>query len=181
MRDQIYTYSYDANRLDLIETTYDGNINQNAYDYDEAGNLIGRGTNSPKVYSYGDNNRMIMISKNNRALAQYRYNGKGERSIRYKYDDDACSGVEEEACTDPATIDESFIARTFIYHYGQQGQLLGETIFDQGNQRSRTREYIWLDQRPVAYIDTRYKSSDGSVKNRFQNSIQPPFPFPGFG
>ncbi|MEM7304498.1 MAG: RHS repeat-associated core domain-containing protein [Pseudomonadota bacterium] len=165
-RIQAYIYNENANILDQVETVRDGVISENHYSYDANGNLKSRGINNPKVYGHGDNNRLTFTQKNGVTLAIYKYDGHGQRKLRYKFDNDACLAiVDEESCTDPNAIDESFIARTFIYHYDQQGQLLGETIFNQDNQLKRTREYVWLNQRPVAFIDTRYKVATGEIKS----------------
>jgi len=163
-RTQTYSYNQTANRLDEIETDNAGTLNQNPYAYDAVGNLVGRGVAKPKVYVYGDHNRLTSVSRSGIVLAQYRYNGRGERTIKIRYNNAACT--TSAACSDPQTIDDSFIARTFVYHYDQNGQLLGETLFNRNNKIVRTREYVWLNSQPVAHIDTRYKASDGTIRRQ---------------
>lgn len=61
-------------------------------------------------FGYGDHNRMLEVYVGRVLQATYVYNGQGQRVRR---------------------VEATGQLRTFVYHYGLSGELLGETVYDQ--------------------------------------------------
>ncbi len=133
-RTQTYTYADGSNRLT--------HINRKALSFDAAGNTRSdRG--GKRRYTYDDSNRLARFSKNETLKASYRYNGHGERVIKRQH---TAQGE-----------------RTSVYHYAPHGRLIAETRYNTHGVKTTAREYLWLDDRPLAQITTRYTPS-GTVK-----------------
>jgi RHS repeat-associated protein len=112
------TYSYPLDTHHLLQTD-DGAMQ--SYQYDANGNTI---DNSNYQFDYGDNNRLQTVSTLGTPIADYTYNGRGER-------------VKKATHT------------TTYYQYDLNGQLLAE--FDAlGN---TLKEYVYLDGMPLALIE----------------------------
>ena len=73
-----------------------------------------------------------------RAPGDYVYNGQGQRVKKVE-----------------ATGD----LRTFVFHYGPRGELLGETVYDQYGVKIRERDYLWLDMLPLAQSERTFSGS----------------------
>jgi hypothetical protein len=91
------------------------------------------------AFTYDDHNRMVEAYVGAVLQASYVYNGQGQRTKKVE-----------------ATGDE----RTFVFHYGLGGKLLGETVYDDLGAKIEERDYLWLDMLPVAQ-SIRTKSTSG--------------------
>lgn len=135
-----YTYSKTGDRLSktasgLATGTYGyqsgthwlTSIGTSARTYDANGNTTGNAV-AGNTYGYGYNgrNRLTVVQLNNQTVGQYTYNAMGQRVAK------------------TATFPQS-VSQRFAYNEGSQ--LIGEygTI---------NRDYIWLDDLPVAVVDT---------------------------
>jgi RHS repeat-associated protein len=115
---------------------------------DANGNTISdRGGN--KTFDYDEQNRMVASYKKSNLKATYSYNALGQRVIKNRFRTDI-NGVTE-------------FRRKFVFHYDLNGQLLGETVFNNKGFLKIQRHYIWLDNLPLAQITETYKN-DGSLK-----------------
>ncbi len=76
------------------------------------------------TFSYDSQNRLTSATVNG-TTAQYQYNSAGQR------------------------VAKTVLGQTTYYLYGQDGQLLEEA---DANTHQITRQYIWLGQKPVAYL-----------------------------
>ena len=140
-RTQTLVYEEGSNRLILR--------NDKVVVLDANGNTLSdRGGN--KTFDYDEQNRMVASYKKGKLKATYSYNALGQRVIKNRFRTDI-NGVTE-------------FRRKFVFHYGLNGQLLGETIFNKNNILKIQRHYIWLDNLPLAQITETYKN-DGSLKN----------------
>lgn len=112
------TFTYASASHHLVQTDNGGTV---SYSYDANGNTT---DNTGHQFVYGDNNRLQAAQVSGVTIADYVYNGKGERVKK----------------TDLVTTD---------YHYDQAGQLIAETDAA-GN---TLREYVYLDGQPLALIE----------------------------
>ncbi len=142
------TYTYDAsgNRLTRVQgattqtLTYTANSNRlvthdgSTVSRDAAGNT----TIDPAEnvsFTYGTHNRMLSAYVGGVLKASYVYNGRGQR-------------VKKVEAVSPN--------RTFVYHYGLGGELLGETVYASGGAKIGERDYLWLDSLPLAQSERVY-------------------------
>jgi RHS repeat-associated protein len=139
-----YTYDADGNRL----THTAGNVTEN-YNYSPAANILqttaksgvtrslaytangnlnsdNRGTSTNLIFSYGNRNRYSTLTIGGNLLATYQYNALGERLIK--------------------TVG----SMTMHYHYDERGHLIAESR--PGG--TLIREYVWLDDMPLAQIES---------------------------
>src|SRR6185369_2681496 len=86
-------------------------------------------------FAYGTHNRMLSAYVGGVLKATYVYNGRGQR-------------VKKAEAVNPN--------RTFVYHYGLSGELLGETIYASGGAKIGERDYLWLDSLPLAQSERVY-------------------------
>ena len=119
-----YKYSYNANRL---ETVSNGHIDR--YQYDNNGNTTSDGQ---KDFVYNQNQRLIRATENGKPLAEYIYNGNGQRVIKK---------------TGPASTN-SASSQNIVYHYDLNGKLIAET---DGNGKM-IAEYVYLNGQPLAMM-----------------------------
>ncbi|MEX0963769.1 MAG: RHS repeat-associated core domain-containing protein [Pseudohongiellaceae bacterium] len=103
----------DIYRNDLSSTEFD-------YDYDYAGNRI---VSNTLDYYYDESGRLIEIEDSSTTIAEYEYNGLGERVTKI------AGGI------------------TTYYVYDEMGHLIGEYP-----STGPTLEYVWLDNTPVAMV-----------------------------
>ena len=137
---EAYTYSKAGDRLSknsagLATGTYSyqtnthwlTSIGSSARTYDANGNTTGNASGG-EIFGYGYNgrNRLTVTQRNGQTVAAYTYNAEGLRVAK------------------TSLLPSSFSVR-FVYDEG--GQLVGEY-------GTTSRDYIWLDEMPVAVIDT---------------------------
>jgi RHS repeat-associated protein len=138
-------YFYDANGNRWSQTgntpqslTYSANSNRQATQdgltvtLDAAGNTLENPAENLS-FTYGAHNRMLQAYVGGVLQGTYTYNGRGQRIIK----------IEAPSAG----------GRTLVYHYGLDGNLLGETILDSGGAKIGERDYVWLDSMPVAQIE----------------------------
>ncbi len=142
------TYTYDAsgNRLTRVlggttqTLTYTANSNRmSTHD----GSTVSRDANGNTTidpaesvsFTYGTHNRMLSAYVGGVLKASYVYNGRGQR-------------VKKVEAASPN--------RTFVYHYGLGGELLGETVYASGGAKIGERDYLWLDSLPLAQSERVY-------------------------
>jgi uncharacterized protein RhaS with RHS repeats len=113
-----YQYPPESHRLGSIT----GSGSQH-FLYDENGNTV---DNSRFGFIYGQNNRLRTVTSGGATVAEYRYNGRGERVKK---------------------ITGSTVR---FYHYDQTGLLLAET----NSTGATLREYVYLEGLPVALINS---------------------------
>ena len=151
---EAYTYNKTGDRLSktasgLATGTYGyqsgthwlTSIGSSARTYDANGNTTGNSTGGDAFgYGYNGRNRMTVVQRNGQAVANYSYNAMGQRVAK--------------AVTGPQAVSERFA-------YDEGSQLLSEY----GN---TNRDYIWIDDLPVAVVDgsvaasrTNYVVADG--------------------
>jgi RHS repeat-associated protein len=119
-----YTYSSTANKLQSVAG---GGVTRSLA-YTTNGNLSSdnRGTATNLVFNYGNRNRYNTLTSGSATVATYHYNALGERLVK------TVGGV------------------TTHYHYDQRGHLIAES---QSN-GTLIREYVWLDDMPLAQIES---------------------------
>ena len=117
---QTLTYTANSNRL----STHDGV----AVTIDAAGNTTAD-TAQNLTFSYGDHNRMDSASVGGVVQATFTYNGQGQRVKK---------------------VEATGSQRTFVFHYGLDGELLGETVYNNVGGKIEERDYLWVDMLPVA-------------------------------
>jgi RHS repeat-associated protein len=101
-------------------------IGSAARTYDLNGNTIGSANAGETLgYGYNDRNRLTLVQRNQQTVATYVYNAMGERMAK--------------AVTSPQLVSERFA-------YDEASQLVGEY-------GTTSRDYIWLDNLPVAVVD----------------------------
>jgi RHS repeat-associated protein len=113
-----YTYFTGTNRLQQVT----GGTNPRTFAYDSNGNITGDGTLS---FIYDQNNQLIEVEQGANSLAEYAYNGLGQRVIKQ-------AG-----------------ANTTVYHYDLDGKLIAESLLD----GTMTREYLYMGKIRVAMVD----------------------------
>lgn len=119
---QNYGYPATSHRLESVGDTnrvYDANGNLTYPTYQ---------VRSGRTYSYGDQNRMIEVALNGQTKATFRYNFKGERTVKER-------AVEGN--------------RIYDFVFDESGRLIGE-YSDQA--ASALAEYVWVDDLPVSVI-----------------------------
>jgi RHS repeat-associated protein len=146
--EEAYTYSKTGDRLSktaagLDSGTYSSqsgthhlaSIGNAARAYDANGNTTGSvvGGNTYGL-GYNGRNRMTVAQLNSSTVGTYTYNALGQRMTR--------------VATFPAAVNQRFV-------YDENSQLLSEY-------GSNTRDYIWLDNLPVAVVDTAGTTSNVS-------------------
>lgn len=95
--------------------------------YDNAGNTTAIGN---RGYVYGDHGRLTEARDGTTVLKQYAYNARGERVHKYGGSGGA-----------------------ILFVYDEAGRLLGEYAPSGTTGSSRIREYVWLDDLPIAALD----------------------------
>ena len=128
-----YAYSAQSNRMSSLagqSVTLDANGNTTAL--------------RDMTFSYNANNRMISSLRNGQTLAQYRYNGLGQRVLKNR-----------------TVVNGQGPKRVFAY--GQDGELLVET----GSTGQVTREYVYLDGQPLAVLDQVPVSGEAFLRGDF--------------
>jgi YD repeat-containing protein len=129
LNDAAYRYAYEGNRLMSVSP---GNVLK--YHYDRNGNPLSDGSLD---YAYSQNNRLSSVFKCGRVLAQYVYNGKGQRVVKTAVSDD-------DRCGDR---DGSGVQYT-IFHYDLSGRLIEET----SEKRMLLTDYVYLGRKPLAMV-----------------------------
>jgi RHS repeat-associated protein len=120
---QTLTYTSNSNRL----ATHDGlSVTQ-----DSAGNTTADATQNVS-FTYRDHNRMSTASVGGVLQADYRYNGHGQRVKK---------------------LEATGSSRKFIYHYGVNGELIGESVYNSGGTLIEEHDYIWLETLPLAQAE----------------------------
>lgn len=126
---QTLTYVTDSNRL----ATHDGNT----VTLDSAGNMTADPAEDLS-FIYDDHNRLIEAYVSSMLQASYIYNALGQRVKKVE-----AAGGE----------------RTFVLHYGINGELLGETVYDDQGSKIAERDYLWLDALPMAQSERTFSGS----------------------
>jgi RHS repeat-associated protein len=121
----------DSNRL----ATHDGNT----VTIDDAGNTTADPTENVS-FVYDDHNRMVEAYVGAVLKASYVYNGRGQRIKKTE-----ATGAQ----------------RTIVYHFGLDGELLGETVYNSAGAKIGERDYLWLDTLPLAQSERTFSS--GSI------------------
>jgi RHS repeat-associated protein len=121
---ETYHYSSTANQL---QSTVKSGVTRNL-SYALNGNAVSdnRGTATTLGFTYGNRNRYSTFTTAGSTTATYKYNALGERLIK-------TAGT--------ATTD---------YHYNEKGHLIAESQ----SSGAVIREYVWLDDMPLAQIET---------------------------
>jgi RHS repeat-associated protein len=117
---QTLSYTASSNRL----ATHDGQT----VSLDAEGNTLANPAENLS-FTYGSHNRMIEAYVGAVLQATYVYNGQGQRVKK---------------------VEATGAQRTFVYHYGLSGELLGETIYSSAGAKIGERDYVWLDTLPIA-------------------------------
>jgi RHS repeat-associated protein len=125
------SYGGESNRM----ATHTGNT----VSIDDAGNTTDDPTEDLS-FVYDDHNRMIEAYVGAVLKASYVYNGHGQRIKK---------------------VEATGSQRTFIFHYGMGGELIGETVYNSGASKIGERDYVWLDTLPIAQSERVF--SGGSV------------------
>ncbi|MGO4704122.1 RHS repeat-associated core domain-containing protein [Dyella sp. 2RAB6] len=137
---EAYTYNRTGDRLSkaasgLATGTYGyqsgthllTSIGNSARTYDANGNTTGNAVGGNTYgYGYNDRNRMTVVQRNGQTVANYTYNALEQRVGK--------------TATFPSSV-----ARRFIYD--ENNQIVGEY-------GAASRSYVWLDNLPVALVDT---------------------------
>lgn len=126
---QTLTYVTDSNRL----ATHDGST----VSIDAAGNTTVDPAESTS-FVYGDHNRMLEAYVGGVLEATYVYNGQGQQVKK---------------------VEATGAQRTFIFHYGLDGELIGETVYDALGAKIGERDYLWLDSLPLAQSERTFSGS----------------------
>jgi len=114
-----YTYEQGTNRLRGIQ----GDTSK-TFTYDPNGNTF---SENEKAYAYNQHNRLKSVSQNGSSLAEYMYNGEGQRVKKFTQDE------------------------TRVFHYDLFGHLIAETE-EEGD---IVAEYAYLGGQPLAMIGER--------------------------
>jgi RHS repeat-associated protein len=115
---ETYTYFAGTNRLQAVT----GGQNPRTFAYDSNGNITGDGT---LTFTFDQNNQLIEVEQGANSIAEYAYNGLGQRVIKQ-------AG-----------------ANTTVYHYDLDGQLIAESLLD----GTMTREYLYMGKVRIAMVD----------------------------
>lgn len=119
-----YTYAPDSHRLMQVGSS--------PRDYDEAGNMLQRGTT--RHFEYNDRGRMVRYFSNGALSREYSHNGHGQRVY---------VGVVNNRAND----------KYFVYD--ESGRLLGEYA----SSGARLKEYVWLDDTLIAVLANHHGST----------------------
>lgn len=121
---ETYHYSSAAN---MLQSTVKSNVTR-SFGYTLNGNLNSdnRGTATNLVFAYDNRNRYSTLTIGGNLTATYKYNALGERLIK------TVGGI------------------TTHYHYNQRGHLIAESQ----SSGAIIREYVWLDDMPLAQIES---------------------------
>ena len=137
-----YQYDPNGNRLNQTDgaqnTSYMYSLESNMLDtidnqvlsYDPSGNLIT--DQHGRNLFYNDAGRLIEIQSNGQTLAQYRYSSNGQRTHKITS------------------------LNTIIYHYDLDGNLISETT----SNGDVTKDYLWLESKPIGQIDVDGNQTD---------------------
>jgi RHS repeat-associated protein len=147
-----YTYDANGNRLSLVHD--DGSITTQTLTYVTDSNRLathdgstvsldaaGITTVDPAEntsFVYGDHDRMLEAYVGGVLQATYIYNGQGQRVKK---------------------VEATGAQRTLIFHYGLDGELLGETVYDSLGAKIGERDYVWLDSLPLAQSERTFSGS----------------------
>ena len=135
-----YSYAKEANRLDKI--------NKQELIYDPNGNLI-EDKNGKRRFQYDVTNRLTNYFKNGEHKASYTYNAFEQRI--------------KKTIRRPGAIGDDHKSLTFTYL--PSGWLLSEDGRDVQDQKGWTRDYIWLGNKPIAQIRSKFKLN-GEIKSQ---------------
>jgi YD repeat-containing protein len=125
-----YAYSPTSNRLATLTR---GGSTIRSFAYDAIGNIVTDTRGADVIgYTYDDRNRPVAVSRYGGAWASYAYNGLEQLVIR------------------STTVPVGPIGGSH-YVYDLDGHLIAEADALTG---ATIREYLWLDDRPVAIVDT---------------------------
>ena len=102
---------------------------------DPAGNILQESNDTQRDYRYNAQNRVSEYYEEGQLKARYHYNALGQRIHKAVTQTD---GSEQHT----------------FFHYGQQGELLGETRLGHTQQSSQTQNIVWLQMRPVVALDS---------------------------
>jgi RHS repeat-associated protein len=114
-----YTYEQGTNRLRSVE-----GATPKAFTYDPNGNTL---SEDERAYAYNQHNRLTSILQNGSSLAEYVYNGEGQRVKKLTHDE------------------------TRLFHYDLSGHLIAET----DEEGDIVAEYAYLGDQPLAMIGER--------------------------
>ena len=103
---------------------------------DPAGNILRESNKLQREYCYNAQNRISEYYENGQLKARYHYNALGQRIHKAVIQND---GTEQHT----------------LFHYGQQGELQGETQIKSADtsEASHTQNIVWLQMRPVVALD----------------------------
>lgn len=135
-----YTYAPQTNRLVQIQHSYNGQGQLHPVTSDSSGNLTGSSMLT-KGYEYDSLNQLRRVypaGSSGTTVALYDFNPFGERARKQT----SSGGVTQVA----------------LYSYLPDGKLLGETIFN-NNVLAEQRDYVWMDETPVAMHVTKLNAS----------------------
>jgi RHS repeat-associated protein len=138
--EEAYTYSHAGDRLSKTSSGIDtgtytykkgthhlSSIGNAARAYDADGNTTSSVEGGTTFgYGYNGRNRMTLVQRGGNTVGTYTYNALGQRTAK--------------VATFPTSINQRFV-------YDEESHLLGEY-------GSSARDYIWLNNLPVAIIDT---------------------------
>ena len=113
---------------------------------DQVGNLLQESRDRTRAYRYNAQNRISEYSENGQLKARYHYNALGQRIHKAVMQAD---GTEQHT----------------LFHYGQQGELLGETQVNSADtsEASHTQNIVWLQMRPVVVLDSSANSTNSKA------------------
>jgi RHS repeat-associated protein len=115
---ETYTYFPGTNSLEQIT----GGTNPRTFAYDPNGNITSDGT---LTFIYDQSNQLTEVEQGANSLAEYAYNGLGQRVIK------------------------QVGANTTVYHYDLDGKLIAESLLD----GAMTREYLYMGKVRIAMVD----------------------------
>ncbi len=131
--EQTITYTANSNRL--------SSLNGSAFTYDSNGNTITDGPGN-RNFTYDDTNRLVQVHVGGVLQATLAYNADGQRVRK---------------------TEAAGALRTFYFHYGQAGELIGEIIYNNVGQKLAEREYVWLEALPLAFLERTFDPGTGAV------------------
>ena len=137
---QSYHYPNDSQQLSNISTDKNGANAILDFNYDAVGNTLDKAN---KHFGYDARNRINSYTENGSLVATYHYNAQGQRIEKIKHG----------------------ITKTLHYHYDQTGQLLSITRYGNSGVLQAHKDFIWLDNTPIAQITTQY-NTNGTEKDR---------------
>ncbi len=138
--DNYYNYNSNNNRLESsgiefpTQRYYDNNGNTLETKNFQTGYPV-----TLDSWVYNQNNRLSQFTRSGTVRGKYYYNAIGQRVHKTQYK--ASGGLAGE----------------FLFVYDQQGQLIHVSKYKNGEHKW-DRETIWLNDRPIARVETRYTS-----------------------